>query len=131
MASNERYVNNGSKQTEPEYNVLEPELQGDASEGTSHYEEVTVNEEEPRQDTCERHDDVTAKEPEPSPDTSGESPVNTKKSLLKRRSLAKKHQGGLFKMMTSLLMDQFIEHWKNLTQRAPALAIDKQFTTES
>ena len=64
---NERSVNNGSKQTEPEYNVLEPELQADASEGTSHYEE-----EEPRQDTSERHDDVTVKEPEPSLDTSGE-----------------------------------------------------------
>ena len=81
---NERSVNNGSKQTEPEYNVLEPELQGDASEGTDQYEEVTVNEEEPRQDTSERHDEITVKEPEPSPDTSGEpsqyEEVATKKS---------------------------------------------------
>ena len=69
---NERSANNGSKQTEPECNVLEPQLQGDASEGTSHYEEVSVNEEEPRQDTSERHDEVTVKEPEPSRDTSGE-----------------------------------------------------------
>ena len=69
---NERSVNNSSRQTEPEYNVLEQQLQGDASEGTSQYEEVTVNEEVPRQNTSERHDEVDLKEPEPSPDTSEE-----------------------------------------------------------
>ena len=69
---NERPANNGSQQTEPEYNVLEPELQGDASEGTSQYEEVIVNEEEPRQDTSERQDEVNVKELEPSPGTSEE-----------------------------------------------------------
>lgn len=67
---NERPVNNGSKQMEPEYNVLDPELQGDASEGNSQYEEVIVNEEEPRQDTSEGQNEVTVKELEPSPDTS-------------------------------------------------------------
>jgi len=75
-SGNERPVGNGSKQTEPVYNVLEPEPQRDASKGTNQYEEVIVEKEEPRQDNSEghnQHDEVTGKEPEPFRDTSGES----------------------------------------------------------
>ena len=87
---NERPVSDGQKQTEPEYNVLEPERQRDTSEGTDQYEEVAVELEEPRQDTpegpkqdeqvpsCEtsgepsQYNDVTVKELEPSRETLGE-----------------------------------------------------------
>ena len=74
---NERPVlNDGQKQTEPEYNVLEPDPQRDASEEGDQYEEVIVKEAGPRQDTSEKpnqHDEVTFQEPsceisgEPSP----------------------------------------------------------------
>ena len=72
---NGRPVGDGPMQTEPVYNVLEPEPQRDTSEGTNQCEEVIVEKEEPRQDNTEgpnQHDEVTVKEPEPYPDTSGE-----------------------------------------------------------
>lgn len=78
---NERPVlNDGQKQTEPEYNVLEPDPQRDAPEESDQYEEVTVKEAGPRQDTSEKtnqHGAVTFQEPELSCETSGEpSPYN-------------------------------------------------------
>lgn len=78
---NERPVlNDGQKQTEPEYNVLEPDPQRDVPEESDQYEEVTVKEAWPRQDTPEKtnqHDAVTFQEPELSCETSGEpSPYN-------------------------------------------------------
>ena len=78
---NERPVlNDGQKQTEPEYNVLEPDPQRDVPEESDQYEEVTVKEAWPIQDTSEKtnqHDAVIFQEPELSCETSGQpSPYN-------------------------------------------------------